>query len=383
MAVTGEADRALAGAVGAGIVPGVVALAADERGVLYGGAFGRRAFGESPAMSLDTVFAIMSMTKAITSVAALQLIERGLVALDEPLTGRLPELAALQVLTGFADDGTPQFRAPRRAITLRHLLTHTAGFAYPTWNGDLARYQELLGRPIPSLELPLVFDAGERWEYGTNTDWAGQLVERVSGQSLEDYFRANILDPLGMGDTSFILTPDQRARLATCYQRQPDGSLTLFESSFPPRPAFFSGGGGLFSTGADYLRFLRMLLGDGQLDGVCLLQPETVALLAENHVGALAAGDMQTFRPDRSNNVNFFPGMAKRWGLTGMITAERVPGGRSAGSWAWGGLWNTYFWVDPARRIAGMILTQILPFCDQPVLDLFDEFERAIYAGQG
>jgi methyl acetate hydrolase len=383
MVVTMDADHVLARAVEAGTVPGVVALAADERGVLYEGAFGQRAFDQGPAMTLDTVFAIMSMTKAITSVAAMQLVEQGQVALDEPLAERLPEMAALQVLTGFGDDGTPRFRAPKRAITLRHLLTHTAGFGYPTWNGDLMRYQEFVGKAIPSLEIPLVFDAGDRWEYGTNTDWAGQLVERISGLSLEAYFRAHILDPLGMRDTSFLLGSDLRARLATCYQRRADGSLEQFASDFPERPAVFSGGGGLFSTGPDYLRFLRMLLGEGQLDGVRLLQPETVAMLAENHVGALDAGDLTTFRPDRSNDARFFPGMAKRWGLAGMLTIDRVPSGRSAGSWAWGGLWNTFFWVDPARRLAGLILTQILPFCDQPVLNLFDEFERAIYASQG
>jgi CubicO group peptidase (beta-lactamase class C family) len=363
-------------------VPGVVALAADARGVLYEGAFGQRAFGQGSAMTPDTVFAIMSMTKAITSVAALQLVEQGLIALDEPLAGRLPDMAALRVLAGF-DDGTPRFRAPKRAITLRHLLTHTAGFGYPTWNADLMRYQEFVGAAIPSLEVPLVFDAGDRWEYGTNTDWAGQLVERISGQSLEEYFRAHILDPLGMGDTSFLLGPDLRARLATCYLRRADGSLEPFASDFPDRPAVFSGGGGLFSTGPDYLRFLRMLLGDGQLDGVRLLQPETVALLAQNHIGALDAGDLTTFRPERSNNARFFPGVAKRWGLAGMITADLAPSGRSAGSWAWGGLWNTYFWVDPARRVAGLILTQILPFCDQAILDLFAEFERAIYDACG
>lgn len=359
---------------------GVVALAANEGGVRYAGAFGQRAFGPGPAMTLDTVFAIMSMTKPVTAVAALQLVEQGQLALDAPLAERLPELAAVRVLAGFDADGAPQFRAPRRAITLRHLLTHTAGFAYPTWNADLLRYQEFVGRAVPALELPLVSDAGERWEYGTNTDWVGHLVERVSGKSLEDYCRARILDPLGMGDTSFVLGPDQRARLATCYHRQANGSLLPIADEFPARPASFSGGGGLFSTGHDYLRFLRMLLGGGQLDGARILQPATVTALAEHQIGALTFSDLRSARPERSNDSAFFPGMVKRWGLAGLVTTEPAPSGRSAGTWAWGGLWNTYFWVDPARRIAGLLLTQGLPFCDRPVLDLFDEFERAIYA---
>ena len=377
-----ETDRVLARAVDAGDVPGVVALAADAGGVIYTGAFGRRAFGEGPAMTTDTVFAIASMTKAVTSVAALQLVEQGRVTLDEPLSERLPELAAMRVLSGFDAAGAPRFRAPGRPITLRHLLTHTAGFAYPTWNAALLRYQESSGATIPYLQLPLVSDAGERWEYGTNTDWVGLLVERVSGQSLEAYFRAHILDPLGMADTGFLLPPERRARLATRYQRQADGALTPIVAEPPERPAVFSGGGGLYSTGPDYLRFLRMLLGDGQLDGVLLLQPETVALLAENHVGALDAGDLDTVWPDRSNDVRFFPGMVKRWGLAGLLTTERAPTGRSAGSWAWAGLYNTYFWVDPARRIAGLLLTQLLPFCDRAVLDLFGAFERAIYTSR-
>jgi methyl acetate hydrolase len=379
MVVATGVDRVLARAVEAGDVSGVVALAADGDGIIYEGAFGRRAFGQGPAMGLDTVFAIMSMTKPVASVAALQLVEQGQLTLDEPLAERLPEMAAIQVLVGFDDTGAPRFRAPARPITLRHLLTHTAGFAYPVWNADLLRYQEYHGKAIPSLELPLVRDAGERWEYGANTDWAGRVVERVSGQSLEDYCRAQILDPLGMDDTSFLLRPDLRARLATCYQRQADGSLEPVADTFPERPTVFSAGGGLFSTGADYLRFLRMFLGDGQFGGARLLRPETVALLAENHVGALDAGDLRSVSPERSNDGLFFPGIAKRWGLAGMITTELAPTGRNAGSWSWAGMYNTYFWVDPARRITGLILTQILPFCDQPVLDLFADFERAIY----
>jgi methyl acetate hydrolase len=382
VAATG-ADRVLARAVEAGEVPGVVALATNERGAFYEGVFGQRAFGQGPAMTLDTVFAIMSMSKPITSVAALQLVEQGRIALDEPLGQRLPELAASQVLDGFDDHGAPRFRAPRRAITLRHLLTHTAGFAYSIWNADLLRYQEFTGTTVAALKMPAVSDPGERWEYGTNTDWVGHLVEQVSGQSLEDYFRAHILDPLGMRDTSFMPGPDQRARLATRYQRPPDGSLQPLVVEIPLRPESFSGGGGLFSTGADYVRFLRMLLNGGQFEGTRILQPETVAEMARNQIGALTVGPLRSTTPARSNDAEFFPGMDKHWGLAGLLTTTAAPTGRSAGSWAWAGLANTYFWLDPARRIAGLLLTQILPFCDRPALDLFDQFERAIYASLG
>ena len=215
------------------------------------------------------------------------------------------------------------------------------------------------------------------------SDWVGRLVERVSGQSLEDYFREHILDPLGMADTSFVLGPDRRARLAARHQRQPDGSLLAVEVTLPERPASYSGGGGLFSTGPDYLRFLRMLLGGGRLDGARLLRSETVAELARNQIGELTVGAPRSVEPNVSNDFEFFPGMVKKFGFGGLITTEPAPTGRSAGSWSWAGAFNTYFWVDPTRRVAGLLLTQILPFCDRAVLDLFDRFEHAVYAASG
>ena len=388
MQVKSAADQLLERAVAAGEVPGVVALAADDRGVVYEGAFGRREIGKDPDMTLDTVFWIASMTKAVTSAAAMQLVERGKLELDEPLGERLPELASPQVLEGFDAEGAPRLRAAKRPITLRHLLTHTAGFTYDIWNADMGRYMQHSGIPgiieckNATLGTPLVFDPGERWEYGINIDWVGKTVEQLSGQSLEDYLREHIFAPLGMTDTGFVLRPDQRARRASMHVRQPDGSLEAIPFEVPQEPEFFMGGGGLYSVGRDYLTFLRMLLHGGQLDGVRVLRPETVEEMAKNQIGDLTVGLLETAIPAHSNNAEFFPGMVKKWGLGYMISTEEAPTGRSGGSVAWAGLGNTYYWLDPTRRLTGLILTQILPFADDTILRLFEEFESAIYAGR-
>jgi CubicO group peptidase (beta-lactamase class C family) len=384
--IASRLDRVFEAAVRAGEVAGVVATAANDHGVVYRGAFGKRALGGDAAMTLDTVMWIASMTKAVTSVAALQLVERGKVSLDEPLGNKVPEISQVQVLEGFDDAGAPKLRPPRRAITLRHLLTHTAGFVYDIWNADMFRYQQSLGVPNiiecknVSLATPLVFDPGERWEYGISIDWVGQAVEQLSGQALEQYFKQYIFGPLGMNDTAFVIGPDQRRRLAGMHVRKSDGSLKVIRFEVPQQPEFFMGGGGLYSTGQDYLRFLRMLLGGGELDGIRVLASETVAEMNRNQIGDLNVGALRTCMPSSSNDAEFFPGMPKKWGLAYMINAEDAAVGRSAGGLAWAGLANTYYWIEPSKRVAGVILTQILPFADAQVLSLFEDFERGIYA---
>ncbi|HLZ28241.1 MAG TPA: serine hydrolase domain-containing protein [Chloroflexota bacterium] len=386
MVVATGVDQVLERAVDAGEVPGVVALAADDSGVIYSGAFGKRVVGQDAEMTLDTEVWIASMTKAVTSVAAMQLVEQGSISLDEPISNHLPELAAVPVLDGFDANGAPVLRAPRRPITLRHLLTHTAGFVYDIWNADMLHYQEHTRIPgiieckNATLQLPLAFDPGDRWDYGINIDWVGQAVERLSGQTLEAYFKEHIFGPLGMGDSGFVVGSDQRARLAGMHARLPDGSLQAIPFEVPQAPEFFMGGGGLYSTGPDYLNFERMLLGGGQLGQARVLRPETVAEMGRNQIGELTVGLLKTSVPGSSNDAEFFPGMVKKWGLGYMISTEEAPTGRSAGSLAWAGLANTYYWIDPTRRVTGVILTQILPFADATVLNLFDRFERAIYS---
>ena len=387
MQVRARADEVLARAVADGEIAGVVAMAAGPEGVVYEGAFGKREVGGGADMTVDTVFWIASMTKAVTTVAAMQLVERGAVDLDEPIGRLVPELDAAQVLEGFETDGTPRLRAPRRQITLRHLLTHTSGYAYDIWNADVGRYMEHHGIPgiiecrTVTLATPLVSDPGERWEYGISIDWAGQVVERVSGQSLEDYLREHVCGPLGLRDTAFVLGPDQRARLAGMHVRGEDGSLRAIPFEVPQQPEFFMGGGGLYGTAPDYLRFLRMVDGGGELDGVRLLRAETVAEMGRNQIGDLTVGALKTAQPQSSNDAEFFPGMVKRWGLGFLITTEDASTGRGASSLAWAGLANTYYWLDPTSHLSGVLLTQVLPFADERVLRLFEQFETAVYAG--
>ncbi len=252
----------------------------------------------------------------------------------------------------------------------------------------MVRYQETMGIPgiteckLATLMTPLVFDPGDRWEYGINIDWVGQTVERLSGQRIEQYFKEHIFGPLGMPDTGFVIGAAQRERLAGMHTRLADGTLESIPFEMTQEPEFYMGGGGLYSTAPDYLRFLRMLLGGGELEGARVLSAETVAQANRNQIGDLLVGPLKTMDPGSSNDAEFFPGMPKKWGLAYMINAEDALVGRTAGSLAWAGLANTYFWLDPSRRLTGVILTQILPFADPMVLNAFEQFERAIYASR-
>ncbi len=373
-------DALLQAAVDRGDVPGVVAMATDGTRTLYEGAFGVRQLGGDAAMTLDSVFWIASLTKAVTSVAAMQLVEQGRVGLDQPLGGIVPKLAKLQVLEGFGADGQPILRPARREVTLHDLLTHTSGFVYEMWNAGLGRYVRATGKPGASsglnagLEMPLAFDPGERWEYGIGVDWAGKVVEAVSGQGLGAYFAEHITGPLGMVDTQFG-RPDSD-RVVDAPQPAAGWHAEAGSSGRPSKPELESGGGGLYSTAPDYLKFLAMLVRGG--DGV--LRPETVARMGRNQIGTLDVARMRTVMPPMSNDAEFFPGMAKGWGYGFVINSEPGHAGRAANSLAWAGLANCYYWIDPASRVAGVLMTQILPFADPAVLELLDAFESAVYA---
>jgi CubicO group peptidase (beta-lactamase class C family) len=378
-------DQILQRAVSEGNVPGVVVIAANQDGVVYKGAFGKRSIDSDTSMTLDTVFWIASMSKAITSTAAMQLVEQGKLQLDEPLIRVLPELDSIQVLEGFDNSGQPKLRPPKRPITLRHLLTHTAGFSYDMWNEDIVHYMKY--KKIPgiieckntSLKIPIVFDPGDRWEYGINIDWAGKAIEAVSGQSLRDYLKNNVFTPLGMDDTDFIIQSDSRLRMASMHQRDPNGELHRIDFEVPQEPEFFMGGGGLYSTAEDYVKFLQMLLHGGIFKGVRILQTETVKEMGTNQIGNLHVLPMRSAISSLTNDVEFFPSMVKKWGFGHMITTEEATTGRSAGSLAWAGLGNTYYWIDPVKSVCGVLLTQVFPFADYFVLELLTEFETAFY----
>jgi methyl acetate hydrolase len=375
-------DQAFKQAVESKSMPGIVAVAATDTGVIYEGAFGKRELGKDAPMTLDTVAWIASMTKAITATAAMQLVERGKLSLDQPASAIVPELSQAKVLEGFDAAGKPRTRAPKQAITLRNLLTHTAGFSYEIWRTEIVQYQTATGTPgittctNAALTTPLLFEPGTQWDYGINIDWAGKMVEAASGQKLDRYLQENIL---GMKDTSFKLSAGQRARLAKIHQRDASGALTPVDLEIPQDPEFHMGGGGLYGTAGDYLAFTRMILGGGSFNGAQVLRPETVDLMAQNHIGAIEIGPLKTAIPSLSKDVELFPGMSKKWGLSFLINMAEATTGRSAGSLAWAGLANTYFWIDRTRRVTGVFISQVLPFYDDTAIDLFAKFETEVY----
>ena len=374
-------DASLRGAVERREVPGVVALVTDRERVLYHGAFGVADVATGRPLTADALFRIASMTKPITSLALMQLVEQGRLGLDDPAEKFLPELAGLKVFDSFdAATGAYRLRPASRPATVRHFLTHTSGLAYPFTSATWRDFRPRAGETYP-FGGPLLFDPGERWHYSTSTDVVGRLVEVLSGQKLEDYFRRHIFAPLAMDDTSYTVPAARGPRLAAQQQRagaRTDGAIELQK----PQPALAIaapiGGGGLASTASDYGRFVRMLLNGGALDGARVLAAETVALMGENHIGALTVPAHKSALP-RSADFTFIADGRDKWGLGFLITADQVPGKRSPGSLSWGGINNTFFWIDPARGIAGVIMMQYLPFADARALAVLDLFERGAY----
>lgn len=372
-------DSALRGGVGPGKIPAAVGMIAKGRSTLYEGAFGTRD-QTGVAVRMDSIFNIASMTKAITTVAALQLVEQGKLGLDEPASKHLPQLARLQVLEGFEPRAeVPRLRPAKIPVTLRHLVTHTSGFCYDMWDAGMYRYAQWPGKP-PGAMQPLLFEPGSRWQYGEGLDWAGRLVEAVSGMSLEDYFQANIFKPLAMPDTSYIVSAAKFDRVVSGYARNATGALEQRERVLPTPPKTYGGGGGLYSTCADYVRFMQMILGKGTgANKAKILKPETVAAMGRNQIGVLGAGKMRSFRHEVSADVDIQPGFDEKWGLGFLINTTAYEGGRSAGSLAWAGLFNTFYWIDPKRAMCGVLMMQFLPFVDATAVKLLDEFERAAY----
>ena len=372
-------DDALRSGIARRKIPAVVGMVGGENKTLYAGAFGTRDPSGVP-VRVDSIFAIASMTKAITTVAALQLVDQGKVDLGEPVAGHLPQLANLDVLEGFDAAGQPSLRPARTPITLRHLLAHTSGFCYDIWDGDMFRYTSAKPATNPAKPGPLMFEPGTRWQYGQGVDWAGRLVEAVSGDTLENYFQEKICRPLGMTDTSYILPAAKLDRMVSRYHREDGSELKPDERKLPTPPTTFNGGGGLYSTAGDYVRFMQMILNHGTgPNNVRILQPKTVESMMTNQIGELTAGKMKSFRPNTSADVDIQPGQNEKWGLGFLINTTPNAGGRSAGSLAWAGLYNTFYWIDPKRRRCAVILMQYLPFVDKEAVGLLDDFERAIY----
>jgi len=393
MSTTSETDTsALSGILhrsveGPDRVPGVVAGLTDRHGVRFLEAAGVRSLGTGVDMTTDSVFAIFSTTKAITGTTALQLVESGDLDLDAPAKEYAPALGTVQVLDGFDVDGNPRLRAPKRDITTRHLLLHTAGFGYDFFNENYNRLATDHGQPSvitssrASIQTPLLFDPGEQWEYGTNVDWAGQVVEGITGKNLGQVMHDRVFAPLDMTDSAFVLNESTLDRRATIHQREADGSLTPLEDLILPQtPEVEMGGHALYSTVGDYLTFQRMWLNDGKSDsGEEILRAETVDWAVKNGLGDLKVKLLPGVIPSLSNDAEFFPGQSKSWSYTFMVNDEDAPTGRPAGSIGWAGLTNLYYWIDRKNDIAGFWATQILPFADGPSFTGYMEFETATY----
>ena len=375
---TASIDAALARAVAQRDVPGVVAIAADRGGVFYSGAAGMASGQPARPMTVDAIFGIASMTKAVTSVALMQLVDGKKVALDDPASKYLPAFAKVPVIASFDQKTGAYTLVPAsRPITIRHLLTHTSGLGY-SFTSPIVR--DFKPRNGDTFEVgPLLFEPGADWIYGTSTDWVGRLVETVSGKDLDAYFRERIFMPLGMRDTHFNVPDAALPRLAPAWRRQADGTLIELPSRPPQRATQFNGGGGLSSTAADYITFLRMLLNGGQLNGARILSTASVEQMSRNQIGAVNAHAIKTAQPQLSADFSFVTEGKDKWSLGFLITGEAAPGLRSAGSLSWGGINNTYFWIDPSRGIAGVILMQFLPFADSKALTVYRDFERAVY----
>ncbi|MFF1941794.1 serine hydrolase domain-containing protein [Rhodococcus qingshengii] len=371
---------------GADRVPGVVAMITDREGNIYEGAAGERTLGSGVPMTLDTTFALFSTTKAITGTAVLQCVEEGLLDLDAPAATYVPDIGELKVLDGFDAGGDPVLREPKRDITTRMLLLHTAGFGYDFFNESYNRLSQEHGQPSvitcskAALTTPLLFDPGEKWEYGTNIDWAGQVVESIRGQRLGDVMRERIFEPLEMTDTAFTMSPSMKDRLAPIHQRESDGSLTpLIGFELPAEPEVHMGGHGLHGTVGDYMKFIRMWLNDGAGTSGRVLSPETVAAAVQNGLEGQHVGLLPGVLPTLSNDAEFFPGVPKGWAYSFMTNEEVAPTGRPAGSLAWAGLANLYYWIDRQTGVGGFWATQILPFADPGSINGYLEFETAVY----
>ena len=378
-------DDTLRAAVERRKIPSMAVMVAGADKTIYTGAFGKRDSSSGIDVKSDSIFRIASMTKAITTTAAMQLVEQGKLSLTGPVSKYLPELAKLDVLEGFDNAGKPILHPAKTPVELHHLMTHTSGFVYANWDEKLTRYNKVTGSATPPGTVapltPLTFEPGTRWQYGTGIDWTGKLVEKVSGLSLEEYFQRNILQPLEMNDTTFVFPESKFARLVSSYRRQPDGTLKEDARTVPMPPKVFNGGGGLFSTAPDYIRFTQMILRKGKsASGRQILAPKTVEMMSANQIGSVGVEKLHSTSPEVSADVDLHPGAVDKYTFGFLMNPTAYPGGRSAGSLAWAGIDNTFYWIDPRRGITAVIMMQFLPFVDPQAVGMLGDFEKAVYA---
>jgi CubicO group peptidase (beta-lactamase class C family) len=375
---TGAITSFLADAVTRGGVPGVVALVVDRDKVLYHEAFGKMNVARNLPMAKDTIFRIASMTKAVTSVGVMRLVEQGKIGLDDEVSKYLPRLAGPQVFSKVDEQaGTYLTQPAKRPITIRQLLTHTSGIGYSWSDRGLAIAQKKTGATNDS-ELPLVNEPGAQWTYGASTRVLGEVIETLTGQRIDAYLETQIFAPLGMRDTSYTVPPAKYSRVVTVHQK---ANKAITETQNPmPIPATIRGDGGLFSTAADYSRFVQMILNRGQLGGVRILEERTVAEMSRNQTGSVKVRLQPTADLLRSKPYPLGAG-EDVWGLGFQIAAPNTPNPsmRSPGSLSWAGINNTYYWIDPQKQIGAVLLMQMLPFYDEAALRVLNGVEERVY----
>ena len=378
-------DAVLHEAVESGALPHVAAIAADRDGIVYEGGAGVRIAGESDdPVTTATQFRIMSMTKIVCTVAALQQVERGELDLDAPVDSYLPEFADLQVLDGF-DGDEPRLRPPASRATVRHLVTHTSGLAYWFWNADIAKYEKVTGVPnvvpgsMEAFKAPLVRDPGTEFVYGINADWLGRVIEAVAGATLDVVIRDAVTGPLAMRDTMFVLDDGRRENLVTVHVPAEGGGWASAGELLNQSPDWWAAGHGLYSTPRDYIRFQRALLRGGELDGERILEEATVDAAFSNQIGELDfPADIESADPPITDGLHVGPGW--KWGYGLLLNTQDVPGARRAGTGAWAGLFNTHFFIDRATGVCGSIYTNSLPFITPGAWKAYADFEAALYA---
>ncbi|MEZ5646920.1 MAG: serine hydrolase domain-containing protein [Burkholderiaceae bacterium] len=371
-----------------GGAPGVVAMVTDRQGNIYEGASGTCEMGQDRPMTTDSVFALFSTTKALTGTCAMQLVEEGLLDLDAPAGQYVPDIDQIQVLDGFDSNGQPRTRMPRRPVTVRDLFLHTSGLSYEFFSANDLRYRT--AREIPtviacnydSIRTVLQHEPGAAWTYGVNLDWLGRIVETLRGQRLGDVMAERIFGPLDMKDIGFSLTDTMRSRRVTIHDRAADGKLTpLPDLALPDPPPMDMGGHGLYGPVGEYMKFIRMMLNDGNGPNGRVLKPQTVQAMTHDGLAdmGLSCGGWTSSIASLSNSGEFFHGTPKGWAYTFMTNRERTPSGRPAHSLMWAGLANCFYWIDRATGLGGYWATQILPFQDAAAYPGFVEFESAVY----
>jgi methyl acetate hydrolase len=385
--LTQEANDILANTVSrAGGAPGVVAMATDKTGNYYEGAAGVRKLGQSQAMTIDSVMLLASCTKPVTGVALMQLVEQGKISLNDAARDYMPEIADIEVLEGFDANGEAQTRPPKSDITVNQLMLHTSGMCYDFFSADLLRYRtaqeipSILSCTFDSVKDVLLHDPGERWTYGCGTDWVGKIVESLTGKRLGAVLDERVFTPLEMHDTAFNMTESMRERLVAMHMRSPEGTLSAHpEVVLPQPPEMDMGGHGLYATLGDYMKFIRMILNDGDGPQGRVLKPETLSMMAQNGLGDLKSGAWVSSIAQLANDGDFFPGLSKSWAYTFQVNDEPAPTGRPAGQLSWAGLANTYYWIDRQNGIGGIWSSQILPFQDVGSYPGSVDFETAVY----